>query len=137
MIGVAAVANDSLGHAGQLIEQQNRTGQFMGLPRCQRKGDGVALPVGDHARLCAIIASSLVVTTVERGVFGPITAACTKERLRHFATVLGFSPCCAASSLGEAFDRGSAALTACVVVAQPCRTCPITPPGMKRPQLKR
>jgi AraC-like DNA-binding protein len=33
-----------------------------------------------------------------------------EARLRHFATVLGFSPCCAASSLSEAFDRCSAAL---------------------------
>ena len=59
------------------------------------------------------------VSTVLCGVFGPIAASCTNARLRHFTTVLGFSPCCAASFLNEAFDRCSAALTACVVVAQP------------------
>src|SRR4029077_16424218 len=39
----------------------------------------------------------------------------TKARLRHLATVLWFSPYCAASSLSGAFDRCIAARTACVV----------------------
>ena len=35
--------------------------------------------------------------------------------------------------LGGAFDRCSAARTACVVVAQPCRTWSIQPSGMAQP----
>ena len=33
------------------------------------------------------------VSTVERGVFGPMGASCTKARFLHLATVLAFNPC--------------------------------------------
>tara|TARA_R110002124_G_scaffold133942_1_gene296435 strand:- start:5879 stop:6151 length:273 start_codon:yes stop_codon:yes gene_type:complete len=51
--------------------------------------------------------------------FGPIGASCTKERLRHLATVFWFNPYWAASSLSEAAGRCIAARMACVVVALP------------------
>jgi hypothetical protein len=38
-------------------------------------------------RKATTIASSSAVSTVERAVFGPILASCTKARLRHLATV--------------------------------------------------
>jgi hypothetical protein len=70
-------------------------------------------------RKAITIASSSADSTVERGVFGPITASCTNARLRHLATVLWFRPYWAASSLSGAFDRCIAARIACVVVVLP------------------
>lgn len=69
-------------------------------------------------RKTTMIASYSVVNAVKRGIFGSIAASRTKARLRHFGSLLEFSPCCAARSLVEAFDRCSTALTACMVVAQ-------------------
>src|SRR6185437_14849137 len=60
----------------------------------------------------------------------PMGASLTKARLRHLATVLWFSPYCAASSLSGAFDRCIAVRMAYVVVALPCSIWPIMPPGM-------
>ena len=91
---------------------QVRNGRLQGIEavveRQQRmlaEGDDDSLFLGDR--------------TVERGAFGPMGTSLTKARLRHLATVLWFSPYCAASSLSGAFDRCIAARTACVVVALP------------------
>jgi hypothetical protein len=75
----------------------------------------------------ATIASSSGLRTLDR-ISGPIGASTTKSRFRHFATVFALRPCRALSTAIEAFDRCIAALTACVVVALPCRTWPIAPP---------
>ncbi|NUB45623.1 hypothetical protein GEU84_014580 [Fertoebacter nigrum] len=52
----------------------------------------------------------------------------TVARLRRFATVMGLIPRFRLSSACEACDRCVAALTACVVVALPRRTCPTVLP---------
>lgn len=84
-----------------------------------------------YLRKATTIASSSALSTVERTAFGPIGASCTKARLLHLATVFGFRPYWAASSLSGAFDRCIAARTAYVVVALPRSICSRGPPGKK------
>jgi hypothetical protein len=55
----------------------------------------------------------------QRGSVGPVFMSSTVARLRHFATVLGLIPSSRLSCASEVCDRRIAALTACVVVAQP------------------
>lgn len=55
--GVAAVPNDPLGHALQLVERGYAVRQFMSLTGCQLEGDGVPLPVGDHTSLGVVAAT--------------------------------------------------------------------------------
>lgn len=55
--GIAAVAHDPLGHAGQLVEERNGVRQFVGLPRGVAEGNGAPSSVGDHASLGAIAAT--------------------------------------------------------------------------------
>lgn len=57
MTGVATVCDYPLGHGWQLVEQWNRMGQLVRLPRCQPEGDGAAPPISDHASLGAIAAT--------------------------------------------------------------------------------
>ena len=80
-----------------------------------------------------IIASSASDRTVERGSDGAVFISSTVARLRHFATVLGLMPSCAAIdplinplSLGpqaqlreRSLRSARIARTACVVVALP------------------
>jgi len=82
-------------------------------------------------------ASSVADRLAERTDRGPIGASSTLARVRHLRTVFLFTPYCSASSATEAFDRCIAFLTACVVVAQLCRTCPIGRPSMMDLRLSR
>jgi hypothetical protein len=60
-----------------------------------------------------------LLSTVERGTFGPIGASSTPSRDFHFRTVFGLSRYVRLSSATEAVDRCIAARTACVVAAHP------------------
>ena len=74
-----------------------------------------------------IAASSIGDRTVLRRSFGPIGISSTDSRLRHLTTVFSLIPTCLASCATEACYRCSSARTACVVLALPCKTCPINP----------
>src|SRR3954454_9079397 len=74
------------------------------------------------------MASSASVSVVLRGRFGPMGWSAVVVRLRHFWTVLGFSPWRAAGTRVASCDAWSSARTRGVVRALPCRT-----PAIARP----
>ena len=70
-------------------------------------------------RKATMTASSSSPRTVERSSLGPVLRSSSVCRFRHLATVFGSIPNSRLSSASEACDRCIAALTACVLVAQP------------------
>ena len=92
-------------------------------------------------RKATMIAASSGLSTVDFGSLGPVGRSATPARLRHLATVFWFallvrpsgSPHNAAPEASDSLDY--AVITrpiASVVVALPCKTCPIAHPAMQR-----
>src|SRR3954464_4968472 len=82
-------------------------------PRTSSKGRSV------RRRNSTTIASSASVSTVLRGLTGPIGRAAVVARRRHLATVFGFSPWRAARRRVASCDLWSSARTRGVVRAEP------------------
>ncbi len=78
-------------------------------------------------RKATTAASSALVSTVERGSFGPVFRSSTVARFRHVGTVLGLMPSSRLNAASAAPDRCIAARTACVVAPDPAGAAPRGP----------